>query len=207
MLIETVPLQLGVLSILRATDQTINYHFPNIVHVPFVVPLLLQRPKSILAKSTPEFGGLLLPMRATNVFIQHGFKVKHPTAQRALHRRRLVVVLHVLGYHLLRIKLTVAKIALQVRHAVDFLVLGEVARVAEGFVAERTFVDGELRVLAEMRFVLVHFAEHLCLANLEIISELHAVLLIFERTSFGSIAKLASTRPEQLTANVYDLLF
>lgn len=45
-----------------------------------------------------------------------------------------------LGYHLLGIELPVAQVTLEVRAAVYLLVLGEIARIAEAFVAERAFV-------------------------------------------------------------------
>lgn len=74
------------------------------------------------------------------MFIEHRFEVKHPVAVKASQRSILIVVFHVLRYHLFGVKFPLTQIALEECDSMDFLVLGEVAGIAERFVAESALV-------------------------------------------------------------------
>lgn len=101
-----------------------------------------------MAKSTPEPSGHLFGVRAFYMLVQHRFEVELFIAVEAGDGRVVVMVLHVLRDHLLRIELSLAEIALEVRGPVDFLVLREIARIAERFIAESALVQCQLRVFA-----------------------------------------------------------
>lgn len=115
--------ELRILAEPSAAHQTIHHHFPYLVYQPLVIPLLLQRMEVIAAKSASEPTHRRPQMAHLYMLIEHGFKVVGLTAIVARDRRILVVVVHVLGDHLLRVKLAVAHVALIESYAVYLLVL------------------------------------------------------------------------------------
>lgn len=124
--IDTVPLKLRIFPKLGSTDQTINNHLPDVVHGPFMVPLLLQSLEIIVTEPTPKPIGELFRMSTFHMLIQHRFKVKHLIAVLTFDRRVFVVIFHVLCDHLLRVEFPLAQVALEVFGAVYFFVFGEV---------------------------------------------------------------------------------
>lgn len=105
-----------------------------------MVPFLPQSLEVVMTKSTPESAGQFLSVRAFDMLVQHRFEMEDFIAIHTRQRFVLIVILHVLCDHFLRIELSLAQIALEVCCAMDFLVLGKVAGIAEAFVAERAFV-------------------------------------------------------------------
>lgn len=140
MLVRAMSFQLSILPEPRATQETIHDCLPDIMHRPFMVPFLLQTLEVIPAKPTPEFSSGHLRMRAPNMLVKHRFEMEHFVTILTLNRVRIVVILHVLGDHFLRIELALTQVALEVRGTVDFLVFREVAGITKGFVAEGAFV-------------------------------------------------------------------
>lgn len=135
----TVPLQFRVFPKFRTANETINNHFTDFMYLPLVIPLFFQSSEVIVTEPTPE-AGYFSRVSAFHVFIEHRWKMKLLIAIEARYRRIVVVVLHVLCYHLLRVEFSLAEIALEVFGAVDLLVFREVTGIAEGLIAKCAFV-------------------------------------------------------------------
>lgn len=101
-----------------------------------------------------------------HVFSEHRLEVEESIAEFATQRFSFVMVLHVSRDHDFGVEFTTTEIALEVRDAMDFLVFGEIAGVAEGFIAECALVDGKFSVLAKMSLVFVDRVEGCRLAYL-----------------------------------------
>lgn len=143
----------------RPAQPAVRTHLAHPVCLPLVLPLQLHRPKAPSAELAAIRHVRFPLVRDLHVLAEARLKVKLLVAIRATCRRVAAVVLHVRDKHALRVELAATEIALEELIAVHFLVLGVVAGVPEGAMAELALVEGELGVFPQVRLELVHLAE------------------------------------------------
>lgn len=143
----------------RSAQPTVRAHLAHPVRLPLVLPLQFHRPKAPPTKLA-TIRHICFPLvRNLHMLTETGLEVKLFIAICATRRRVAAVVLHVRDEHALRVKLPTTEIALEELIPVHLLVLGVVARVPEGAMAELALVEGEFGVLPQVGLELVHLPE------------------------------------------------